>query len=190
LRKIECYLNSRLPLFDDIESFDALTSGHFPVGSNLKSVPQSIILDITENRLSRWQMIFNGCTKNSEKFGRLITWTPHNNAENGGWLNQTYKLVTWSYSAVLIFPQPRELGPRVPGMTSWFEWLQTKSLTPRLKDRIAPSCANYPLSLLTTRRAILCLMRAKGASLSQRIVSIIFNTKFMPLIPFNFERGG
>jgi len=59
LCKIECCLNSRpiAPLFEDSDSFDALTPGHFLVGSNLKSVPQPNLLDIAETRLSRWQMV-------------------------------------------------------------------------------------------------------------------------------------
>lgn len=57
LYNIECILNSRpiAPLFDDPESFDALTPGHFLVGSHLKSVPNIQLGDCKINRLSRWQ---------------------------------------------------------------------------------------------------------------------------------------
>lgn len=59
LCKIECMLNSRSlsPLFDDHETFDALTPGHFLVGSHLKAVPNPSVDDIKMNRLSRWQAI-------------------------------------------------------------------------------------------------------------------------------------
>jgi len=68
LCKIKCCLNLRpiVPLFDDIESFDALTPGHFLVSSNLKSVPQPSVLDITENIVE--VAAIHGCTKDSKKF--------------------------------------------------------------------------------------------------------------------------
>lgn len=59
LCKIECCLNSRpiAPLYDDPDNFDALTPGHFLVGSHLKAVPTASLLDVNENRLSRWQTV-------------------------------------------------------------------------------------------------------------------------------------
>lgn len=51
-----CLLNSRplQPLTDDLE---ALTPCHFLVGAPLISVPEPTLLDLTDNRLSRWQLI-------------------------------------------------------------------------------------------------------------------------------------
>ncbi|KMQ87354.1 hypothetical protein RF55_13373 [Lasius niger] len=59
LCNIECALNSRpiAPLYDDPESFDALTPGHFLVGSHLKAVPSPSTGDSNVNRLTRWQAI-------------------------------------------------------------------------------------------------------------------------------------
>ncbi|XP_076279061.1 uncharacterized protein LOC143208476 [Lasioglossum baleicum] len=59
LCKIEACLNSRplAPLSDDLESCEALTPGHFLVGGPIKSVPTPSVLDLNENRLSRWQTI-------------------------------------------------------------------------------------------------------------------------------------
>lgn len=59
LCNIECIPNSLplAPLFDNPDNFDALTPGHFLVGSHLKSVPSPSVEEINVNRLSRWQMI-------------------------------------------------------------------------------------------------------------------------------------
>lgn len=59
LCKVECCLNSRplQPLNDDPETFDALTPGHFLVGSNLLSVPEISLVDQPDTRLSRWQAV-------------------------------------------------------------------------------------------------------------------------------------
>lgn len=59
LCKIEACLNSRplCPLRDDPESFDALTPGHFLIGRPLLSDPEPSLLDVKENRLSRWQKV-------------------------------------------------------------------------------------------------------------------------------------
>ncbi|XP_046145327.1 uncharacterized protein LOC123988627 [Osmia bicornis bicornis] len=59
LCRIEACLNSRplAPLNDDLESCEALTPGHFLVGAALKSVPVPSVLEINENRLSRWQLV-------------------------------------------------------------------------------------------------------------------------------------
>lgn len=42
---------------DDPESFDALTPGHFLVGGPLKVPPVPSLLNLNENRLSRWQLM-------------------------------------------------------------------------------------------------------------------------------------
>ncbi|XP_034195324.2 uncharacterized protein LOC117611487 [Osmia lignaria lignaria] len=59
LCQIEACLNSRplAPLKDDLESCEALTPGHFLVGGVLKVPPAPSVIDITENRLSRWQWV-------------------------------------------------------------------------------------------------------------------------------------
>ncbi|XP_071581646.1 uncharacterized protein [Temnothorax nylanderi] len=59
LCNIECILNSRpiALLYDDPESFDTLTPGHFLAGLYLKAVPSPSVGDINLNRLSRWQTV-------------------------------------------------------------------------------------------------------------------------------------
>ncbi|XP_043271180.1 uncharacterized protein [Venturia canescens] len=56
---IEACLNSRplAPLSDDPDNFDALTPGHFLIGRPLLSVPEPSLLELNENRLSRWQKV-------------------------------------------------------------------------------------------------------------------------------------
>lgn len=63
LRTLLCRIESCLsfrpiaPLFDSPESFDALTPGHFLIGTSLKAVPAPSLPDINDNRLSRWQLM-------------------------------------------------------------------------------------------------------------------------------------
>jgi hypothetical protein len=52
LCKIESCLNFR-PLSDSLDDYDALTLGHFLVGSALNSYPEPSVLNLNENRLSR-----------------------------------------------------------------------------------------------------------------------------------------
>lgn len=57
LSEIQGLLNSRPldPLYDDVESYDALTPGHFLTGCAIKSVPTPTVLNLASNRLNRWQ---------------------------------------------------------------------------------------------------------------------------------------
>ncbi|XP_018402056.1 PREDICTED: uncharacterized protein LOC108779188 [Cyphomyrmex costatus] len=59
LCKIESCLNSRPlgPLSDSVDDYDALTPGHFLVGSALNMSPEPSVLNLNENRLSRWQRV-------------------------------------------------------------------------------------------------------------------------------------
>ncbi|XP_070519420.1 uncharacterized protein [Cardiocondyla obscurior] len=59
LCKIEAALNSRLlgPLTDNIDDLRVLTPGHFLTGDALTAIPQSSLLEVPKNRLSRWQDI-------------------------------------------------------------------------------------------------------------------------------------
>lgn len=59
LTQIECCLNSRplIALSDDPTDFEALTPGHFLVGSALKSVPDADITTIPLNRLRQWKQV-------------------------------------------------------------------------------------------------------------------------------------
>ncbi|XP_024881085.1 uncharacterized protein LOC112460568 [Temnothorax curvispinosus] len=59
LCRIEACLNLRpiAPVSDDIDDYQALTPGHFLVGAALISPPEPSVLNLNENRLSRWQMI-------------------------------------------------------------------------------------------------------------------------------------
>lgn len=56
---IEAVLNSRpiSALTNDFSDFTALTPGHFLMGSAPMSVPEPMLLNVNENRLSRWQLM-------------------------------------------------------------------------------------------------------------------------------------
>ncbi|GFS58003.1 integrase catalytic domain-containing protein [Trichonephila clavipes] len=55
--QIEGILNSRplIPLSDNINEYEVLTPGHFIIGRPISAIPEPAILDISDNRLSRWQ---------------------------------------------------------------------------------------------------------------------------------------
>ncbi|KAM0726722.1 hypothetical protein ACS0PU_006883 [Formica fusca] len=59
LSRIEACLNSRpiAPLSDTLEDYECLTPGHFLIGSALTVNPEPSLLNINENRLSRWQLV-------------------------------------------------------------------------------------------------------------------------------------
>jgi hypothetical protein len=59
LCQIEVCLNSRpiAALSDDPGDLSALTPGHFLMGRPLLSVPEESVLEINDNRLSRWQLV-------------------------------------------------------------------------------------------------------------------------------------
>ncbi|GFY33150.1 integrase catalytic domain-containing protein [Trichonephila clavipes] len=52
-------LNSRplIPLSSDVDNFDVLTPGHFLIGRPITSIPEPNLIDVNENRLSRWEKI-------------------------------------------------------------------------------------------------------------------------------------
>ncbi|GFW13793.1 integrase catalytic domain-containing protein [Trichonephila clavipes] len=54
--QIEGILNSRplVPLSDNINEYEVLTPGHFINGRPISAIPEPAILDISDNRLSRW----------------------------------------------------------------------------------------------------------------------------------------
>ncbi|GFU61386.1 integrase catalytic domain-containing protein [Trichonephila clavipes] len=54
--RVEGILNS-LPLSSDADRFDVLTSGHVLIGRPIASIPEPNLLDVKENRLSRWEKI-------------------------------------------------------------------------------------------------------------------------------------
>lgn len=57
LCQIECALNSRpiCSLSDDPDDLNFLTPGHFIMGRNPATLPEESLLDINENRLTKWQ---------------------------------------------------------------------------------------------------------------------------------------
>ncbi|XP_029665667.1 uncharacterized protein LOC115237039 [Formica exsecta] len=59
LCRIEACLNSRpiAPFSDTLEDYECLTSGHFLIESALTVNPELSLLDLNENRLSRWQLV-------------------------------------------------------------------------------------------------------------------------------------
>lgn len=59
LCNIEAYLNSRplAPLTDSLDDYEPLTPGHFLIGAPITAHPEPSILNLKENRLSRWQVV-------------------------------------------------------------------------------------------------------------------------------------
>lgn len=59
LCRIKACMNSRpiSPLTDTFDDLEPLTPGHFLIGSALTLSPGPSLLDINENRLSRWQLL-------------------------------------------------------------------------------------------------------------------------------------
>jgi len=57
--QVEACLNSRplTPLSSDPNDLHALTSGHFLIGRPLLAIPESDVMTIHHNRLSRWQLL-------------------------------------------------------------------------------------------------------------------------------------
>ncbi|GFV24731.1 uncharacterized protein TNCV_881991 [Trichonephila clavipes] len=59
LNAVEGILNSRplTPLSSDVDNFDVLAPGHFLIGRPITSIPESNLIDVNENHLSRWEKI-------------------------------------------------------------------------------------------------------------------------------------
>lgn len=59
LTQIEAIVNSRplTPVSDDPRDLEALTQGHFLIGSSIISLPEADVQEIPINRLSRWQHV-------------------------------------------------------------------------------------------------------------------------------------
>ncbi|GFV90184.1 integrase catalytic domain-containing protein [Trichonephila clavipes] len=57
--QVEGILNWRplTPLSSDADNFDVLTPGHFLIGRPITSIPEPNLIDVNENRLSRWEKI-------------------------------------------------------------------------------------------------------------------------------------
>jgi hypothetical protein len=57
--RIEAILNSRplCPMSENVDDLNALTPAHFLIGDSLLGVPEFNFCDLSQNRLSRWQMI-------------------------------------------------------------------------------------------------------------------------------------
>ncbi|GFU85996.1 integrase catalytic domain-containing protein [Trichonephila clavipes] len=49
------FVGGRVPLSDNINEYEVLTPGHFIIGRPISAIPEPTILDISDNRLSRWQ---------------------------------------------------------------------------------------------------------------------------------------
>ncbi|XP_011863638.1 PREDICTED: uncharacterized protein LOC105559728 [Vollenhovia emeryi] len=71
LCQIEACLNSRpiAPISDDPDDTRYLTPGHFLVGSTITVPPEPSVLNLAENRLSRWQIVRHI----TERFWKLWT---------------------------------------------------------------------------------------------------------------------
>ena len=59
LCNIEACLNSRplTALTDSIDDYEPLTPGHFLINTPLTAIPEPSLLNLNENRLSRWQVV-------------------------------------------------------------------------------------------------------------------------------------
>jgi hypothetical protein len=59
MTQIECCLNSRLltPVSSDPNDLEALTPGHFLIGTSMKSIPDPDLSSLSIGRLDRWQLI-------------------------------------------------------------------------------------------------------------------------------------
>ncbi|XP_071632813.1 uncharacterized protein [Temnothorax longispinosus] len=59
LCRVKACLNSRLiaSISESIDDYRALIPGHFLISANLVAIPEPSVLDIAENRLSRWQLV-------------------------------------------------------------------------------------------------------------------------------------
>lgn len=66
---IEACLNSRplAPLTASVDDYEPLTPGYFLIGSALTASPEPSLLNIKENRLSRWQVV----RRLTERFWKL-----------------------------------------------------------------------------------------------------------------------
>lgn len=55
--QVEGILNSRplTPISNDFDNYEVLTPGHFLIGRSINAIPEPMIIDVNENRLSRWQ---------------------------------------------------------------------------------------------------------------------------------------
>ncbi|GFV79188.1 integrase catalytic domain-containing protein [Trichonephila clavipes] len=73
LWEVEGILNSRplTPLSSDADNFDVLTPGHFLIGRPITSIPEPNLIDVNENRLSRWEKITK-VVQRTWKNGNLI----------------------------------------------------------------------------------------------------------------------
>ena len=59
ITQIEGILNSRplTPLSSDINEYEVLTPAHFLIGRPITAIPEPEIIDISDNKLSRWQQL-------------------------------------------------------------------------------------------------------------------------------------
>ncbi|XP_018368312.1 PREDICTED: uncharacterized protein LOC108764524 [Trachymyrmex cornetzi] len=59
LTQIEAILNSRplCPLTNAPEELDALTPGHFLIGTSFMALPEQSVLDVPQNRINRYQLL-------------------------------------------------------------------------------------------------------------------------------------
>ncbi|XP_048508863.1 uncharacterized protein LOC105691000 [Athalia rosae] len=94
LTQIEAILNSRPlePVSDDPEDTQVLIPGHFLIGTALNAVPEPSLLDVSTNRLSRWQFIqqrmqqfwHTWSTQYLQRLQAISKWHhPHNNIQVG-----------------------------------------------------------------------------------------------------------
>ncbi|GFW99402.1 integrase catalytic domain-containing protein [Trichonephila clavipes] len=69
-KKVEGILNSRplTPLSSDADNFDVLTPGHFLIRRPITSIHKPNLIDVSENRLSRWEKIIKVAQRTWKKW--------------------------------------------------------------------------------------------------------------------------
>jgi len=94
LTQIESVLNSRplMPMYEDVNDLDVLTPSHFLIDIPLKEADSHCLLDVPDQRLSRWQLI-QKVRQQSGRDGAMSTCSNYKNDLNGPRVPRALKLV-------------------------------------------------------------------------------------------------
>ncbi|XP_029164550.1 uncharacterized protein LOC114935819 [Nylanderia fulva] len=146
LCNVEACLNSRpiAPLSDSIDTYDPLTPGHFLIGAALNSSPEPSLLQVKENRLSRWQLV----RQLTERFWKLWQSDYINMLQQRGKWRHIEKPNIWVGQLVLLRnpllpPCKWELGRVVlchPGLDELVRVVTVKTASSEYKRPIGRLC--------------------------------------------------